>query len=215
MPTKAATATPISRSERGTKRPRRRREMICDAAAVLFRERGYRGTSIDEIGAAVGMTGPALYRHFPSKEALLAEILERALERARLEIEGARKQGGGPRAELENIVARMVAVVLEEGETVMVVAREMNLLSSEARGRIVRRQKAIVEAWTEVLRAVRPELELPEAVTIVIAVSSLINASSRSRGLRGEAKIELFKRMALAALLTKSCGGTFCRRWTS
>jgi AcrR family transcriptional regulator len=204
MPTKAATATPISRSERGTKRPRRRREMICDAAAVLFRERGYRGTSIDEIGAAVGMTGPALYRHFPSKEALLAEILERALERARLEIEGARKQGGGPRAELENIVARMVAVVLEEGETVMVVAREMNLLSSEARGRIVRRQKAIVEAWTEVLRAVRPELELPEAVTIVIAVSSLINASSRSRGLRGEAKIELFKRMALAALLTKS-----------
>jgi AcrR family transcriptional regulator len=204
MPTKAATATPISRSERGTKRPRRRREMICDAAAALFRERGYRGTSIDEIGAAVGMTGPALYRHFPSKEALLAEILERALERARLEIEGARKQGGGPRAELENIVARMVAVVLEEGETVMVVAREMNLLSSEARGRIVRRQKAIVEAWTEVLRAVRPELELPEAVTIVIAVSSLINASSRSRGLRGEAKIELFKRMALAALLTKS-----------
>jgi AcrR family transcriptional regulator len=177
--------------------------MICDAAAALFRERGYRGTSIDEIGAAVGMTGPALYRHFPSKEALLAEILERALERARLEIEGARKQGGGPRAELENIVARMVAVFLAVGSTVLVVAREINLLSAEARGRIVRRQKAIVEAWTEVLRAVRPELELPEAVTIVIAVSSLINASSRSR-LRGEARTELFKRMALAALLAKS-----------
>jgi AcrR family transcriptional regulator len=204
MPTKAATASPVSRNERGTKRPRRRREMICDAAAALFRERGYRGTSIDEIGAAVGMTGPALYRHFPSKEALLSEILERALDRARLEVEAARKDGGGARAELEQIVARSVALVVEQGETVMVAAREMSQLSADARSRIVRRQRAIVETWTEALRAVRPELEIPEAVAIVIGVSSLINSASRGRGLRGDAKAEVFKRMALAALLAKS-----------
>jgi AcrR family transcriptional regulator len=204
MPTKAATASPVSRNERGTKRPRRRREMICDAAAALFSERGDRGTSIDEIGAAVGMTGPALYRHFPSKEALLSEILERALDRARLEVEAARKDGGGARAELEQIVARSVALVVEQGETVMVAAREMSQLSADARSRIVRRQRAIVETWTEALRAVRPELEIPEAVAIVIGVSSLINSASRGRGLRGDAKAEVFKRMALAALLAKS-----------
>ena len=204
MPTKAAAASPVSRNERGTKRPRRRREMICDAAAVLFRERGYRGTSIDEIGAAVGMTGPALYRHFPSKEALLSEILERALDRARIEVENARKEGGGPRAELERIVEGAVALVVEQGETILLAAREMNQLSAEARQRIVRRQRAIVELWTEALRAVRPELDAPDAVAMVIGVSSLINAGSRSRGVKGEAKAELFKRMALAALLAKS-----------
>ena len=57
------------------------------------------------------MTGPALYRHFPSKEALLSEILERALDRARVEVENARKEGGGPRAELERIVEGAVALV--------------------------------------------------------------------------------------------------------
>ena len=204
MPTKAAAASPVSRSERGTKRPRRRREMICDAAAALFRERGYRGTSIDEIGAAVGMTGPALYRHFPSKEALLSEILERALDRARIEVENARKDGGGPRAELERIVEGAIALVVEQGETILLAAREMNQLSTEARQRIVRRQRAIVELWTEALRAVRPELDAPDAVAMVIGVSSLINAGSRSRGVRSDAKAELFKRMAMAALLAKS-----------
>jgi AcrR family transcriptional regulator len=204
MPTKAATANPTSRNERGTKRPRRRREMICDAAAELFRERGYRGTSIDEIGAAVGMTGPALYRHFPSKEALLSEILEQALDRARAEVDAARKDGGGPLAELEQIVARSVALVMDQGETVMVAVREMNQLSAEAQRRIIRRQRAIVESWTEVLRAVRPELEIADAVAIVIGVSALINAAARSRGVRGEAKADLFRRMAMAALLAKS-----------
>ena len=46
-----------------------RREEILDAAARLFAERGYHGVSIDDIGAAVGMSGPGFYRHFAGKEA--------------------------------------------------------------------------------------------------------------------------------------------------
>ena len=54
-----------------------RREEILDAAAGLFADRGYHGVSIDDIGAAVGMSGPGIYRHFASKEDILAQMLLR------------------------------------------------------------------------------------------------------------------------------------------
>jgi AcrR family transcriptional regulator len=52
-----------------------RREQILAVAAELFAQRGFHGVSIADLGAAVGVSGPALYRHFPGKEALLAEML--------------------------------------------------------------------------------------------------------------------------------------------
>lgn len=63
-----------------------RREQILQEAARLFAERGFHGVGVDEIGAAVGISGPGLYRHFPGKDAMLAELLvgisERLLEAA-------------------------------------------------------------------------------------------------------------------------------------
>jgi len=54
-----------------------RREEILDAAARLFAERGYHGVSIDDIGSAVGMSGPGIYRHFAGKEDVLSQMLLR------------------------------------------------------------------------------------------------------------------------------------------
>src|ERR1700742_2708698 len=56
-------------------RGRKRREEILTAAASLFAQRGFHGVSIDDIGSAAGMSGPGIYRHFPSKEAVLAQML--------------------------------------------------------------------------------------------------------------------------------------------
>ena len=52
-----------------------RREQILSAAAELFARYGFHGVGIDDIGKAVGISGPALYRHFRSKDAMLAELL--------------------------------------------------------------------------------------------------------------------------------------------
>ncbi|MFC6149269.1 MULTISPECIES: TetR/AcrR family transcriptional regulator [Mumia] len=54
-------------------RPRNRRQLIVDAAGRVFNERGYHAASMEEIAAHVGITAPALYRHFPNKYALFAE----------------------------------------------------------------------------------------------------------------------------------------------
>src|SRR3954449_10040503 len=52
-----------------------RRAQILDTAARLFADRGFHGVSVAELGAACGVSGPALYRHFASKDAMLAEML--------------------------------------------------------------------------------------------------------------------------------------------
>src|ERR1700741_5330563 len=59
-------ATPVRRS---------RREELLDAAALLFAEHGFARVTMDDIGAACGISGPALYHHFESKEARVGEMV--------------------------------------------------------------------------------------------------------------------------------------------
>lgn len=53
------------------RRPKDRKAQIVRAAARAFSERGYHAVGVDEIAAEVGISGPALYRHFANKYALL------------------------------------------------------------------------------------------------------------------------------------------------
>ena len=56
---------------------RPRREQLLQCAADLFSARGYHAVGIDDIGAAAGISGPGVYRHFPGKQALLAALCDR------------------------------------------------------------------------------------------------------------------------------------------
>ncbi len=65
-------------------------------AARLFAERGFHGVSVGDIGKAVGVSGPALYKHFDSKDAVLAEMLVAISER--LLAEGQERVAAAPTA---------------------------------------------------------------------------------------------------------------------
>src|SRR3954447_6194797 len=69
--TMARTATP----------PGERRERILTSAISLFEENGFHGAGIDDIAAAAGVTGPAIYRHFKNKDAVLVALFDRLAER--------------------------------------------------------------------------------------------------------------------------------------
>ncbi len=75
-----------------------RREVIANAAAVLFSERGYRGASIEEIARGSGVTPPVVYEHFDSKRELYRELLERHFAELR-EIWREHFVGNGPLGE--------------------------------------------------------------------------------------------------------------------
>ena len=76
-----------------------RRLQLLGAAERLFAERGFLAVRLEDIGAAAGVSGPAIYRHFPNKESLLVELLvgisTRLLAGAReVQSRGGRRGGG-------------------------------------------------------------------------------------------------------------------------
>ena len=113
-----------------------RREQILQAAAQLFAERGFHGVAIDDIGAAVGVSGPALYRHFAGKEAMLAEMLlgisERLLAGGSERVADA---GDDPAAQLRALIAFQVDFALDHPALITVQDRDLGIAARRRRRR--------------------------------------------------------------------------------
>jgi AcrR family transcriptional regulator len=179
-----------------------RREQLLEAAAVLFAERGYHAVGIDDIGAAAGISGPGVYRHFPSKQALLAALCERALSRMLEGAQGISAASGDPSASLEALVELHVAFAVEERALIGVWGRELPALSDDVRRSLRRRMRAYEQPWQEVLRSLRDDLEPAEVAVVTGAVLAMLNAAALSTtGLSSERLAGLLRTMALAALL--------------
>lgn len=157
-----------------------RRSRLRTEAARLFAERGFHGVSIEDLGASVGMSGPALYRHYPSKEALLADVLvsisQRLLDGGRQQAE----QAADPHDALRRLVCAHAAFAISEPELIRVQDRDLASLSSEQERRVRRLQRAYVEIWVAVLAELQPELPEPVARTKVQAVFGLLNSTPHS-----------------------------------
>ena len=135
-----------------------RREQILAIAAELFAEKGFHGVSIAELGAACGFSGPALYRHFRSKDAVLAEMLvsisDELLTEGRAAGARRRRRRGGARA----LVDWHVTFALDHKALIVVQDRDWSALPLEAREKVRDTQRKYVEVWVKQLRAIRPEL---------------------------------------------------------
>jgi AcrR family transcriptional regulator len=170
-----------------------RQEQLLREAARMFAEFGYHGVSIEDLGASVGISGPAVYKHFASKDALLADLLvgisEDLLQNGRVEVAGARN----PVEALERLVDKHLEFSLNEPDLIRVQDRDLASLSP-ADGRQVRRlQRAYVELWVDQLV---PPLSRDEARTRAHAVFGLLNSTPHQAEVSGA----LLKTMALAAL---------------
>src|SRR3954463_11627747 len=82
-----------------------RQAAILREAARLFAERGYSGVSLEDLGAAVGVSGPAVYRHFENKQALLGAILVGVSAKLRAGGRAVVEAGGSPAEQLRAIIA--------------------------------------------------------------------------------------------------------------
>src|SRR3982074_1319552 len=107
------TPEPASAMHSAAERPPRSEQRL-RAAAQLFAERGSRNVGVDDVGAAVGVTGPAIYRHFAGKDAMLAEMLLRISERLLAGgTERVAAAGGDPAAQLRALVDFQVDFALD------------------------------------------------------------------------------------------------------
>ncbi len=180
-----------------------RREQILAAAAELFARHGFHGVGIDDIGSAVGISGPALYRHFRSKDAMLGEMLT-SISEVLLEGGQARvAQPGTAAAILGELVAFHVNFALDNPALITVQERNLGNLTDPDRRRVRALQRRYVEVWVDAIRAAVPETDEPTARAAAHAVFGLINSTPHSRYLDRAQMALLLRGMALAAL-TKS-----------
>ena len=177
-----------------------RREQILATAAELFAARGFHGVSVGDIGAACGVSGPALYKHFASKDAVLAEMLVDISER--LLSVGRQRSGAAAdsRAAMVALVDWHVEFALEHRALIVVQDRDWESLPRDAREQVRTLQRKYVDVWAGRLRELHPDLTMDRARAMSHAAFGLINSTPHSGLLPDEDMHHLLADMALRAL---------------
>ncbi|WP_134765758.1 TetR/AcrR family transcriptional regulator [Nocardioides sp. 1609] len=177
-----------------------RREQILATAADLFARRGFHGVSVADLGAACGVSGPALYKHFASKDAVLAEMLvsisEELLRVGRKRVEDA----AGPADAVTRLVEWHVSFALGRRALIVVQDRDWSSLPDAAREQVRTLQRSYVDLWAAQLRLLDDSLSLDAARSQAHAAFGLINSTPHSGLLPDGVMHDLLAGMALRAL---------------
>jgi AcrR family transcriptional regulator len=177
-----------------------RREQILTAAAELFARHGFHGVGINDIGAAVGISGPALYRHFRSKDAMLGEMLASISEELLAGAQARVDQAGDPDTSIGALIRWQVDFALDNPALITVQERDLGNLADTDRQQVRALQRRYVEVWVDTIRRAFPEITVPTARAAAHAVFGLINSTPHSAHLDRGQMAELLRRMALAAV---------------
>ncbi|MFT4125683.1 MAG: TetR/AcrR family transcriptional regulator [Gordonia sp. (in: high G+C Gram-positive bacteria)] len=192
----------------GTRRSRakaERRAELLSAAASLMAKRGFAGVRLEDIGGAVGVSGPAMYRYFASKSELLDELLldiSRRLYTGGVEVV---ERGEPPAQTLTALIGFHIDMLVRRPDLISVQDRDMSSLTPAARHEVRRLQRCYVERWVDVVMALSAErdavpVDRAEARVRVHAMFGLLNSSPRLPDFDADRLRELLTAMAAAAL---------------
>lgn len=164
------------------RRPRDRKAQLAAVASELFRQRGYHGVGINDLTAAAGITGPALYRHFSDKQAVLAHVLLTGLRDMELATEAALDERRTESYEsIRELLTGLAARSVERRDVAALWRWEGRHLDTESQQQIRRRSTAMLAAWARVLQRKRPELSDDDAELLCWATLSVFGSVSVHR----------------------------------
>jgi AcrR family transcriptional regulator len=185
-------------SERGQEDTRR---SLLDAAAKLIAERGYRGTTVNEIVARSGHSKGTFYWHFRSKDDVLFAVLEEHIDRPLYELIELLKTSP-PEHDMAPEASRRLLELLDRGRETVLLEREYQLLAirePKLRARYLERQAALREGLAAGLDARAQQLDAPPfstptsdvataylALATSLAVERLIDPDTVSDDLLGD-----------------------------
>jgi AcrR family transcriptional regulator len=129
-----------------------RRDQLIRASAKLFREKGFDGTSVRDIAAATGMQSGSWVYHFPTKQDILAAVMEEGLSRALARIEAIAAQDLAPREKFRALVRTHLENLLGPGQDfIPVLLYDWRSLEASQRRRVIAPQKRYEQVWTDVI----------------------------------------------------------------
>jgi AcrR family transcriptional regulator len=167
----------IDAEDAPTARGRLRREQIIDAATALFDTKGFHGTSIDEIGASAGITGPGLYRHFAGKDEILLAVFDRIWDLLKGAID--RVQDLEPDEALDELIDTHISLAIDQGPALGLLVRELRHVPDYYQRAAERNDAHYIDTWAEVIIKLHSRLSLDEARMCARALMGLIGYSRR------------------------------------
>lgn len=178
-----------------------RREKILEAAAELVARRGYHAVSLADIGAAAGIVGSGIYRHFGSKSAILDALLDQAMDRLAGDAARALATGAGGEQVLAALVAGQVAFAVDDRRLVRLYQREIHTLPEADRRRLRHRQRHYIEEWVRVLAGMRPGMADGEArARVHAAIGAIQSVASYNSSLPRDDLVRLLTGIGLGCL---------------
>jgi AcrR family transcriptional regulator len=188
-----------------------RDELILAAAEKLFFERSFDGVGVDEIGRVAGTSGSALYRHFPSKDAILAALFDKTLDALLVRLGEPEED---PQADLEKLVRSFVSLTTSHERLVSIWLREQRSLAERYRREHDRRQRRVTERWIGCLQRCHPGRSTDDLITAMRGVQLLLlsDALRPPRGRRAKHAEELLVQLGLSALKALEPAATSIQR---
>ncbi|WP_090968474.1 TetR/AcrR family transcriptional regulator [Nocardioides exalbidus] len=177
-----------------------RRQQILDIAADLFASRGFHGVSVAELGSACGISGPALYKHFESKDSMLAEMLVTISETLLSEGRSRVSTAAGAREALVALIEWHIEFALAHRPLIVVQDRDWSSLPDEARERVRALQRSYVDVWATQLRRHDDRLGPEAARTRAHVLFGLLNSTPHSGRLPDPQMHDVLREMAHGAL---------------
>jgi AcrR family transcriptional regulator len=187
---------------RQSKTPRQR-DFIA-AAARLFSARGYHSVGINDISAELGLSGPAIYRHYPSKEALLVAVLEEAITSHLEEVRDIVSSGSTSRETLDAIVDHHIKFAYGQTENIVTWRTEFRSLPQADRHYLRYLQRLYIEEWVRTVRSLRPDLTDDQVRACCHAAIAILQSPTEFHSPLGRRELTpLLRRMAREALLAE------------
>jgi AcrR family transcriptional regulator len=171
------TSTPATRRSRAKSD---RRSQLIAAAERLVAERGYLAVRLEDIGAAAGVSGPAIYRHFPNKEAMLVELLVGISTRLLAGATDVVKNAQDPATALDGLIDFHLDFALGESDLIRIQDRDLGHLPPTAKRQVRRAQRQYVEIWVDVLTKLDDSLREADARLMAHAAFGLLNSTPHS-----------------------------------
>ncbi len=166
-----------------------RSERMLAEAARLFSTRGFAAVGIEDIGAAVGVSGPALYHHFSSKADLLDQIVRRQDEWMRLMLARAVAEGRSAEESMRSLMRSFARFGADEPDLLAITVSETRHLPRDAVQRYRRVRLDGIAQWGRMLQAVRPDVPPPVARVLIRAAATVVIDAVRNPRLRHRADL--------------------------
>jgi AcrR family transcriptional regulator len=174
-----------------------RRRVLLSAATRLFADHGYAAVTMEDIGAAVGITGPSVYNHFASKQELLHAVITRGTSWLEMELERTLATAPCARDALDALLRTYIGFAQGHRGFVDLLISEVDHLPQLERHRVRQIQHEYVSEWVELLREDRTELDRPTARVLVQAALTAANDMVRTGTIRAPGAVRAVGRTLL------------------